>query len=1273
MRYFTGICAAVIALGVGPATPTAFGRPLRLVLPHVSSPADLVSNHVLSVIALLPSLPPAPDLPVMQQAGVHLFDEKTMPRELISALDQVERGSVTLYEVYVIEDEITRDRILLRGDGLVLWSVAAPPGTDPTAAAHAYWPWLVERAEDDPERLWYEAVYDPARVISRCLLLPQASLDDYAEALAVEWAQAAASGAGMRSLSLDPDAFLVTGLSRTNDTSVTLALQLPPDFTNRVDLFGIESLADFPWQLTVTTPPVTSRTAEVTLAWPYDSGFFCAGDADTDSDGDGIPDAREARMYGTDPDDADSDGDGLPDGWEIAYGFDPFVADALSDPDGDRVPTIYEYHHGTNPTNSDSHLITKLRVDPAAATTNATFFASIKAAFAASVPYAVIEVADGTYTGQNNTGLWFPPHPVLLMSENWGASRLATVSYDGDLAAFYMNARQDNRTIVRGLNLLLGGKNFYQIGFWLGDGGLVAPDKGAAPFFEGVSVELGTSDVNVGFLCRHSASGVVRFDNCVIRGKRGSFKPMRGIYAIDSPTLLLANCTFQDFSPQPYSYGIQFESTPYNGGSADNPINASLVNCVWDESFDHPDVEAFVRLEQSVVYRVSLTNCLVPRALGWFPPDACANLIVSNANLSIGGHIRGGSPTINAGFAVAPRLDFEGQARDATPDIGADEYAAFAAGDSDSDGLFDAIEVEVYGTNPYAADSDGDGLDDGMEVALGSDPTNPFNFRVTVLGSVTNRSGATAPLAACYGWHEGLWDPATATNVAGNGSFELDVFATAAYSGAWVNVFCDFNTNGIVDAATEPVYSQVVIVTGICHRMHFDLRDWDGDGVPDWDEVRYETDPCNATNYCVTVLGLVTNTIFLTANLRLGCSLTADGAAMLVDTNATSASEFELPQVTINSAEPLRVHLYDDVNSNAVLDAGEAFITQTPPITGAVIEVVFNISLATCDTDGDGMLDFWEARHGLSWTNAADACGNLDGDGLINLHEYWCQTDPQSIDGAQYALSAAALVIDSRIVGRNPTNALPLFDNYLANGANGVFIRNTNCWAADLDLTCCSPWNSNARNKKAGTLISPRHVLFVVHSYYTPPVGTTLYFIGKTNNIITRTLVTTIQHPACPLPPYGTYPDIAIGLLDSDVPTNIISFAKVLPDNYATYLRNGNRLPAICFDQEEKARILDIFHVEIMSGTRLESIAYSPLDGARLNLYEAFMPGDSGNPCLIFLRETPVLLTVWTAGIYAGSGTSVTAFKADINQLMFELGGNYQLTEIDLSDFTPLP
>jgi len=956
----------------------------------------------------------------------------------------------------------------------------------------------------------------------------------------------------------------------------------------------------------------------------------------------------------------------MPDGWEVAHGLNPLdPSDALEDPDHDMLPNVYEYFYGTDPFVADSQLVPKLRVDPAGALTNAALYASINAAFRAATNYSIIEIAPGTYTGANNTGLWFPAHPVLVMSDNWGTSRTTVIEYTGVLAAFYLNALQDNRTIVRGLTLRLSGRTAYQIGFWLGDGAFIS-SNGAAPFFDGVTLELGESDVNIGYFCRSTAPKPIVFNNCILRGQCGKFYPMLGVYAVDSPAMRFFNCTFQNFATQPYSYGVQFESTRGNNGSAGNPVNAGFVNCVWDESFANPNVEAFVRLQNGVVYNIGVTNCIMAKTPSWFPPDSQSNLFIANAYLSMGGHQLPTSPGVDAGAPALTWYDFEGQPRDAMPDIGADEYAGFGTGDTDGDGISDADEVLLYRTDMYNADTDGDGISDGAEVARGTSPTNPANYSVTVLGTVTNLTGSPAPVHASYSFDEHVWNSAIATTVDQNGAFTLTVVADQEMRSAWVHVFCDFNTNGLVDAS-EPVYSSVVVVTGEVQHMSFTLRDFDGDGVADWDEVVSGSDPTNPASYQVTIQGAVTNqTAFTGGNFRVICSLSSNGCNALAATNVTGDGTFLLPNVTIHSNGPLWVVLFDDANTNAALDADEAYIPKILAVTGAVSQISIPVSLATCDKDGDGMLDFWEHRHGLSWTNAADALQDPDSDGLINLYEYWAQTDPRAAN-TNYALADAALAVDTKIAGLNPTNALPIFANYMSNGVNGVFIRNTNCWAASYDLTCCSPWNSYAANKMAGTLISPRHVLFAAH-YDQLTTGSVIRFVDSQNNVVDRVLVAKKQHPHWVI---DSYPDFTVGLIDSDVPTNQITFARVLPDNYSAYIRNGIHLPAVRLDQKKKVLIGDVQSVAVVLGTHTFATFDSPTDSTRAQYYEDIIGGDSGNPAFLLLRGRPILLTVWTSG-GTGQGTSVTALKTDINQLMTDLGGGYRLTEINLSGFTQL-
>ncbi|EJK65218.1 hypothetical protein THAOC_13950 [Thalassiosira oceanica] len=73
------------------------------------------------------------------------------------------------------------------------------------------------------------------------------------------------------------------------------------------------------------------------------------GTADTDSDG--LTDADEDTIYGTDKTNEDTDGDGLGDGREVALGTDPLVPDT----DGDGLSDYEEVLvHGTDPLNPDT-------------------------------------------------------------------------------------------------------------------------------------------------------------------------------------------------------------------------------------------------------------------------------------------------------------------------------------------------------------------------------------------------------------------------------------------------------------------------------------------------------------------------------------------------------------------------------------------------------------------------------------------------------------------------------------------------------------------------------------------------------------------------------------------------------------------------------------------------------------------------------------------------------------------------------------------------------
>lgn len=223
------------------------------------------------------------------------------------------------------------------------------------------------------------------------------------------------------------------------------------------------------------------------------------------------------------------------------------------------------------------------------------------------------------------------------------------------------------------------------------------------------------------------------------------------------------------------------------------------------------------------------------------------------------------------------------------------------------------------------------------------------------------------------------------------------------------------------------------------------------------------------------------------------------------------------------------------------------------------------------------------------------------------------------------------------------------------------YVRNVDCWAYPLDLTSISPWNSQGKNRRAGTLVTPRHVLYARH--YSIAVNTTIRFVDRNNNVVDRKIAKTKSVPTQGHSSLSGY-DIVVAELDQDV-TSEISFAKVMPKTLSTIRpSSSSRVPVFDTDFEEKALVADLQY-ESGNMVRLSIPASGSL---RRHFYESKITGDSGNPVFMVINGEPVLMFMFTYG-GAGSGTSVTSHYDDINSIINNWGSSYRLNDIDLTSF----
>lgn len=221
------------------------------------------------------------------------------------------------------------------------------------------------------------------------------------------------------------------------------------------------------------------------------------------------------------------------------------------------------------------------------------------------------------------------------------------------------------------------------------------------------------------------------------------------------------------------------------------------------------------------------------------------------------------------------------------------------------------------------------------------------------------------------------------------------------------------------------------------------------------------------------------------------------------------------------------------------------------------------------------------------------------------------------------------------------------------NHSTQTYVRNPSVWCDGMDWTGVSPWNSTGANRRGGTLISPRHVMFCQHSSFFPANGATIRFVAADGTVVNRTLSAA---------QYIGVSDIRIGLLDEAVPETIAHY-PVLPADWRDYLTlNPARCPVVCSDQEQKALVRD--WTSVGAGRVVHDFG----SGDRASASETLITGDSGQPVFLWMGTgLPILLGLhWSSNSCPNSSNYIS----EINATMATLGGGYELTIADLSAYS---
>ena len=215
-----------------------------------------------------------------------------------------------------------------------------------------------------------------------------------------------------------------------------------------------------------------------------------------------------------------------------------------------------------------------------------------------------------------------------------------------------------------------------------------------------------------------------------------------------------------------------------------------------------------------------------------------------------------------------------------------------------------------------------------------------------------------------------------------------------------------------------------------------------------------------------------------------------------------------------------------------------------------------------------------------------------------------------------------------------------------------IYVRDTSCWARNIDLSGVVVSTGGGTPYWHGTLITSQHIAMVKHAY--DGVGSVKRFVGASGTVYTRT-ISALRDPFPGLA--WRHGDIMIGKLGSSLPTNDVCVYSILPAAFTNQLPNNLKdTPCLIYDQSLRCLVANLF----------SDFGHSaPTDTVRSQFYSIPYVGDSGRPTfLIVPGKTPIFLHMFT---YATSGLSQASVRDAVNAALAVDGDS--LNEADLTGY----